>query len=63
VGVVGVGVGKGGRDETPGPAGKERVRKKYVSGGQQPIGTATSTTNTREVEEVIGILILFVMEW
>jgi hypothetical protein len=50
---VGVGVEKDWREETP--TGKGTARKKYASGGQQLVETATSTGDAREVEEVVGI--------
>ena len=53
---VGMGVEKDRREETP--TGKGRVRKKYASEGQQLVGTATSTGNVREVEEVVGIMLI-----
>jgi hypothetical protein len=53
---VGMGVEKDRREETP--TGKGRARKKYASEGQQLVGTATSTGNVREVEEVVGIMLI-----
>jgi hypothetical protein len=37
-------------------------KKKYASGGQQLVGTATSTGDAREVEEVVGIILIIQLE-
>jgi hypothetical protein len=42
--------------------GKDGTRKKYASGGQQHVGTATITSDTRVVEEVVVIISIFYPE-
>lgn len=54
-----VGVGKEAEErETLNEKGeaKKENRKKYTSRERRLVGTATSTRNAREVEEVVGIL-------
>jgi len=42
--------------------GKDGTRTKYASEGQQHVGTATITNDTRVVEEVVVIISIFYPE-